>query len=256
MEGLCMPNIFVHQIPLDEYIQTLEENSSSISSGFAQKNWLQKQLSWFQKAEEGSCPRHSNLIEFCKVQPHSLNIIELGGGSGWLYQYMTSLEFDIASWINIELSSIAKQFGHLIKSDNYSITSQMVNYLDENSNVNKIFYSNSVLQYEINLAKIFQYLQNCNFDFILLDDFIWTPGKSFVSFQKFYDNQIPYLFRNINEFVHEIQKIGYELIESYPYEVSFSPGWNWAIDSELEGGLHLEKSITLIFKSTRNSVKL
>ena len=159
-------------------------------------------------------PRLSELPMLCSlIKPKQ--IVDLGGSSGWLYDYMlNSIENSaVERYVIIEIEEIVEQM------EKSGLHSGPVNYEKNTKSLDcvDILYANSVLQYINNDDLFMGMVDELKPDFVLVEDFLGGEFDDYYTIQNYYENRIPVKFRNRGKFVDNVIVKGYELLLSKPY---------------------------------------
>ncbi|MCW7462987.1 methyltransferase, TIGR04325 family [Leptospira limi] len=158
-------------------------------------------------------PRPTNLPTVCSMVKPEI-IVDLGGSSGWIYDYLTSvyLPNKIKKYTILEVPDIVsrhKKFTHTSKVKYSSDYSKLSNC--------DLFYTNSVIQYFPTNEHLLNILSHLNPKYILVDDLYAGDNKEFFSNQISYEKRIPHRFLNFRKFKKDVESLGYKLILKQPF---------------------------------------
>ena len=175
-------------------------------------------------SQDGRSPRSSILPSFLADHKEIDSILDIGGGSGWIFNLLQIATDRNFTYWNFELSEMCEEFSKEFDNSN------KVHFIDSwnlFSNLNEIslIYSNSTMQY-IPDDIFFENLSKVNQPrYIVFDDFIVTNSISYWTLQNYYGDFIPYCFRNLEEFNLKLLKIGYSVILLEEYRQTLTPGF-------------------------------
>jgi len=208
------------------------EMACSVGSGFDSGRWqdrIKLQLTDYLEdiakyGHQAIPPRPSQLpllVAVSSPRSKAFSIVDFGGSSGWGFHYLMQCapncrvdRYDI-----IELPSVCEIF-----EDEALCGNGVVNWLSQPDPIGigiyDIVYVNSVLQY-LGSAEaerpFFSLVERSKARYVLIDDFLGVNSPTYYSVQHYYDDRIPVVFRNRNEFISRIENMSYELIMSCPY---------------------------------------
>lgn len=159
-----------------------------------------------QRREFTSPPRQSLLPAVCSlIQPRT--IIDLGGGSGWLYDVL-KLSVDLQhlrSYLIIELPEVCDYFGPLHSAPvSYAITTDSGSTAD-------ILHVGSALQY-IPDSNLHSLISEVRPNVVLIEDFFATDSPKFFTIQNYYSSQIIVEIRNYKHFISMMDGLLYSLV--------------------------------------------
>lgn len=175
-------------------------------------------------AQKGAEPRFSTLPSFISNHKDIDLILDIGGGSGWVFYLLKAMTKRNFTYFNFELKESCEEFSrefsninnvHFVDSWDLIFTIKRISLL----------YSNSTMQY-ISDDDFFDNFKKINKPkFIVFDDLIVTDFGSYWTLQNYYGVFIPYYFRNLEEFNLKILKQGYSIISVENYRQTLSPGY-------------------------------
>jgi len=191
---------------------------------FSSERWLARQQSFLDMSKKGISPRHSNLLTFLEENEKVEKILDIGGGSGWIFHLIrTKIEKPI-TYVNLEINEICEEFSKEFKETSLV---QFVNSWESVINLKNIslVYSNSTLQY-LSDETFFENFKNIyQPQYLMFDDFIATSSQSYWTLQNYYGNFIPYCFRNLSEFNQKLLERGYSLVSAEDYPQTLTAGF-------------------------------
>ncbi|EKQ99162.1 methyltransferase, TIGR04325 family [Leptospira borgpetersenii] len=188
--------------------------------GFSNEKWFERileQLSSFRLEikEFGIAvpPRPTNLPMIVSLT-NSKIIVDFGGSSGWIYDYLDSIEFPskIKKYSILEIPGIvsrSKRFNHSRKVQFYT-DFKKIPFCD-------LLYTNSVIQYFPTNEYLIEIIDQVKPKYILVDDLYAGDNDEFFSNQISYEKKIPHRFLNFKKFREEVSKEGYRLILKQPF---------------------------------------
>jgi putative methyltransferase (TIGR04325 family) len=234
--------IFVN---LEDVISTANVLNATKSPAFETRKWLIRQSEMLNSAKVGIASRHSTLPVLSAVlkSEREIKIYDLGGGSGWVYQYMKAIGCGPINYINQELSVTVKEFQEHFEFDSRVVFTEIPMELNDID----ILYSNSVIQYFENLNNLFSLISKIKPTYILLDDVQVSNGTDFFSLQRYYDKFIPTKFYDVSKIVVEMERIGYKLLLKSDYPAIFSDHMMPTISERNESALDRDAPLVLLF---------
>lgn len=197
----------------------IENLSHDDIPAFMSERWISQisnQLNEYKKSNLCPPPRVSDLPIIASIL-EAYSILDFGGSSGWLYEYIKKACPEYAKKISkytiYELPDICKYF-----SKNSS-NPESVKYISKAIEISHhdIFYSNSMIQYILNDDELMSCFHNTSPSHIILENFIGGEFDSFYTKQIYYEYKIPVKFRNDNKFITLVEKLGYKLIVNKIY---------------------------------------
>jgi putative methyltransferase (TIGR04325 family) len=216
--------------------------------GFDSTQWSKKQASMLDLAQKGELPRPTSIVEFL-VGRSIQNIVDFGGGPGWLWAYLVKSNVHHGlNYYNLELESsrIAFEFlTHRLPNMKFIKTSEVANLADDKN----LLYSNSVLQYFEDNCPLLEVIKYLGPSCIVLDD-IAGDEEEFYSLQNYYGFLQVNRFLNLKKLILEVSSMGYELLLSRKYEKDFSSKMIpeiW-IGSDKVANNKIPSSVTLVFE--------
>jgi putative methyltransferase (TIGR04325 family) len=219
----------------------------SPGGGFDSTEWLSKQKTMFELAVRGELPRHTSIVEFLD-RDHIENIIDFGGGPGWIWAYLVHMNsHGNISYYNCELESSRQAF----EFQNPKLPN--MNFIEREDISDLIFdknllYCNSVLQYFEDNSVILELIQTSNPVSIILDD-VAGGSEEFFSLQNYYGYLQINRFLNLERLINEVCSQGYKLLCRRHYQKEFSkrmvPKIWLGVENGVESGV--PSSVTLVF---------
>lgn len=217
------------------------------SAGFMSEQWKRRQIEMFKDALAGKRPRITTLQLHLNTLMKA-EVIDLGGGSGWLYSLlMTDFKNVIVNYVNLELPSTIQAFSSLHKnSAHYKWESDLK--LIGKTEVYRILYSNSCIQYFPDNKMLYSSLETLQPDKVVFDDLMLMDGPGWFSLQNYYGYLQVNRFFGKEEFIICLEKSGYELESIEPYPVEFNRKMNPKV--MMSRGLELDKpsAFSICFK--------
>jgi putative methyltransferase (TIGR04325 family) len=211
------------------------KNEESGSTQFPKDIWRQRQLQEFDKQRTGQYNRSQTISNFLKIDTF-YNILDFGGGSGWLFDRIQSVYAGRFQYYLLETDESLEVFED-INNSRAALVNFTATNLDQFSNSNlsvgeNILYINSVLQYiEDPIKQIEKLLNVYPANTIIFDDLVNFESDDFWSCQRYYDHLVPYHFLNLFDFIDSVSRLGFHLIRKVDYEPVFSTGWDCRVDN-------------------------
>lgn len=177
-------------------------------------------------SKKAIAPRYSSLPSFLKEHAQIDRVVDIGGGSGWIFNLLQPITQNPLTYFNIELKETCEEF-----SKEFSHTSR-VQFVDSWESIVELkeislVYSNSTMQY-ISDEVFFRNFTKLNPPkYVVFDDFIVTSSKSYWTLQNYYGHFIPYHFRNLTEFNLKLSELGYAVISVDDYRHNLAPGFSY-----------------------------
>jgi putative methyltransferase (TIGR04325 family) len=191
---------------------------------FLSDRWRNRQRTFMDMAQDGVSPRFSTLPSFIANHEDIDLILDIGGGSGWVFYLLNAMTKRSLTYINFELREICEEFSKEFSNieDVHFVDSwELIFDIKEIS----IIYSNSTMQYisDVNFFENFKKIKKPKY--IVFDDLIVTNFKSYWTLQNYYGVFIPYCFRNLEEFNLKLVEQGYSIVSVEDYRQTLSPGY-------------------------------
>ena len=182
--------------------------ASYSEDSFTSPRWFQRQEAFWNDSLAGISPRPSTLPVVIEKSNASL-VVEVGGGSGWIWNLIGSEVKRDLKYINLELAETSEYFKNLAHIDPEIRFISSLNGLELNSNHKLILYSNSTIQYieDSGIKDILRKLDSCSE--VLFDELIFTDFASYWTLQEYYGSKIPYFVRNKSDFLEFMGTVGF-----------------------------------------------
>jgi putative methyltransferase (TIGR04325 family) len=166
---------------------------------FTSPRWFERQEAFWNDSLAGVSPRPSTLPAVIEKSNASM-VVEVGGGSGWIWNLIGSEVKRDLKYVNLELAETSEYFKNLAHIDPAITFISSLNDLELNSNYQLMLYSNSTIQYldDSGIKEIFGKLDSCSE--VLFDELIFTDYASYWTLQEYYGSKIPYFVRNKSVF--------------------------------------------------------
>jgi putative methyltransferase (TIGR04325 family) len=227
------------------------KNKKDGIESFPEEVWKSRQLRLFKNPSQGSEVRLESITEYFP-QSCNLEILDFGGGSGWLFEKLDKLCKRNINYTLIETTHSLETFDFLHedrrKLSNFkALSMNNLKFRDSKSN-ESVIYVNSVLQYIENpVVAITEVLSLFPARVLILDDFINSELEDFWSCQRYYGHLVPYHFLNLQSFINQIQSLSFDLSVNKEYRPSFSDKWLYKVNfNDLD--YDLDQPRTLIFE--------
>jgi len=182
---------------------------SKSGESFTSSRWFQRQETFWKDSLVGESPRPSTLPKVIE-KSHAEMIIEVGGGSGWIWNLIGSEIRRNLTYVNLELAETCNYFENLTHFEPAMRFISTLDDLELKANYRLMLYSNSTMQYldDDGVAEIFRTLNSCTE--VLLDELIFTDFSSYWTLQEYYGSKIPYFVRNRSDFLGNMAAFGFE----------------------------------------------
>ncbi|ASY10025.1 methyltransferase domain-containing protein [Candidatus Planktophila lacus] len=203
-----------------------EQKFINPSDAFSTERWKTRQQLFLDMSREGISPRHSSLVRFLEENEQIEIVLDIGGGSGWIFHLLRARIQRPLTYINLEIKEICDEFSKEFKETHLV---QFVDSWEPIFRLEKIslVYSNSTLQY-ISDEIFFENFKKIHHpQYLVLDDFIATSSQSYWTLQNYYGNFIPYCFRNLNEFNQKLLAQGYSVVSAEDYPQTLASGFDY-----------------------------
>ena len=184
---------------------------------YSSLRWLQRLNEFNQQVTRKSqdkeilSPRNSSLPIFLAAQDKGINILDLGGGGGWLGIYLRLTLSKIKVYDIIEIPAVERYFRD--KIIDYKIN--YVNYIGLQKY--DILYSNSCIQYLESNLYLLNIAAKTRPKYIILDDLYISQKSQFFCHQKYYDQTLIMRFLDREEIINSFSSLNYSLIYSGAY---------------------------------------
>ena len=196
---------------IKKYVDEVHDNKIWLSKIKAELSIIKKNQN---KLKNFNYYRPCSLALICSIYKNIKKIIDIGGSNGWSYYYLKeySKNVNIKKYSIFENMQVINYFKN--KHDNEKIS--YISDIKKNCQYD-LLYSNSTFQYFLDDSFILKSIKNVDAKYILLDDTFIGDIKDYYSLQNYYNYKIPVKFRNSNQFIQLIKKLGYKLIFMEPY---------------------------------------
>lgn len=204
--------------------------------------WRERQIELLQKSENNDS-RPQSITQFLKSEDKYFDIVDFGGGSGWLLHVLLNDEVTIGKYFNIENQNLHTYCNQ--KHPQYIYLNidefRLFPWLGENS----ILYLNSVLQYFENDEELLDIVEVISPMLIVIDDLTRSARDEFFAYQHYYDNKIAYRFIDQIKLVQKLYFHNYFLMAEKPYPRTISPLFDY--DFEESNGYEIAETKSLFF---------
>ena len=172
-------------------------------------------------------------------------VVDLGGGSGWVYPLLQHLGLTPARYVVLELPEVASYFqAHPISGVEYkSIESSDFSL---NPPID-LLYCNSSLQYMSDNTPLLRQIQDLNPNILLIDELLWTLGsEDWFTIQQNSLRKTVARFVSLTKIVSEVSSLGLKLIWSGYFGAGHT-GYEFPKMSNFEPELRIDHAKTLLF---------
>lgn len=197
---------------------------------YESNRWINRQKEFLNKASHGILPRESTLVTYLTSNNCS-SLLEIGGGSGWLFEYGIKndiLPADFRFYI-LELPLVCDYFQRLHEDSRLKYLKSLE---DLNSQEVEVIYANSVFQYLPNLDSLIEIMDKFKPSKLIIDEFPLSSTDYFVSAQKYYDDFLVVTFHTMLMFEELLESMNYRIesvVETSP-QISNLFSWEITLD--------------------------
>ena len=209
--------------------------------------WKSRQLEYLKNASEGA-PRQESITEVLKSEKID-QIVDFGGGSGWLFKHLSKVGHEVQSQIVIETEDAISWFQEFNQDVVWMKNSSLRDLVVKENN--SILYSNSCIQYLDNSKSDFLEILSFPWKYIILEDIPNVTGQDFWTRQRYYNFCIPYHFFNIDSLISDIESSGPKLQAQLDYNENYPVNWEYRVKSS-GNFITPRTSQTLIFNRHKN----
>jgi putative methyltransferase (TIGR04325 family) len=218
---------------------------------FPEEIWKLRQLSLLQNPSQGSEVRLESITEYFPKNSNP-EILDFGGGSGWLFEKLDNFFEGGISYTLVETKQSLETFDFLHEDrrtrNNFKALSIDNLIFQESDRTDLVIYFNSVLQYIENPIKVItELLSLFPAKTLVFDDLINSELEDFWSCQRYYGHLVPYHFLKLDHFINQTKSLSFDLVENKDYKPSFSDKWMYKVDYNYKE-YDLDQPRTLIFE--------
>jgi putative methyltransferase (TIGR04325 family) len=207
--------------------------------------WITRQREFLLSSLNGETPRPHSFRQLLKFINPPFNIVDFGGGSGWLFHSLLFSQIEIDSYINVESINLHDDCDLDHSNYLYMNPLEVKNYRWNFSS--SVLYFNSVIQYFESDSFMFNLVNSINPRFVLIDDLTPSNTFEFFAYQKYYESRIPYRFVDNVALVGGMKEIGFKLMEKFPFGRVISPTFRYGFDIESDD-FSIGETNSLIFE--------
>jgi putative methyltransferase (TIGR04325 family) len=235
------------------------KNEESERTVFPQDIWRRRQMEELEKQRSGRGNRSESISKALNIDTF-YNIVDFGGGSGWLFEKIKSIQATNFHYYLIETAESLQTFENINeqrKAFTNFMAASLAEFEKQDLTLGKnILYINSVLQYiEEPIKQIENILKVYPSSTIIFDDLVNSKKDDFWSCQRYYDYLVPYHFVNLSKFIDSISQLGFRITKEVDYDHTFSDGWECRIDNFGEE-IDLDSPKSLIFDHSSTEYKM
>jgi putative methyltransferase (TIGR04325 family) len=176
------------------------------------------------------------------------NVIDFGGGSGWLYHSLLSVKFPFQSYTVVESEDLHKSCREKHKNYMFISTRSLYAVLPQEEGV---LYLNSVVQYLESDEILYRLINQIKPKYLLLDDVTFSKRDEFFAFQKYYEEQIPHRFLNKITITQRLAALGFTLLRELPFERTISSKFSYSLEN-IDSKFEIGETVSLLFTSETN----
>jgi putative methyltransferase (TIGR04325 family) len=248
---IAMESLYIGKFQTNEAMETFYNQllKNSPIQPYDSSRWMLRQEAMLQDAILGKIPKKYNIskIDFTDI----CNVIDFGGGSGWLFHLLNrEIENRLIRFNIIEREETKRYFESKYKSEkvNYFLRSDFIASNSSQHGNETIFYSNSVIQYILFDAEYTEIINTVKPKYLMFEDIYWTDTDNFFALQKYYGDYLKLLFRNLNDFKKLICSLGYIVAQEFPYQQTISRNFKSEVET-INGDIHpIKPHLTIIFE--------
>ena len=159
---------YIFQELFPTYDKALEFcTGKNLNNNFPVEIWRARQLEFLRKARLGLSPRAESISKILEIE-RDLRIVDFGGGSGWLFQYLETLGFESNCLMIVETDESISWFREKDSDCIWMTNNEFVHFnLIGDKNV---FYSNSCIQYIDGIEIFFKEILVKTWSYLILED--------------------------------------------------------------------------------------
>jgi hypothetical protein len=220
-------------------------NNNDSDNVWLSPRWITRQREFLQSSLNGETPRPHSFRQLLKFTNPPLNLVDFGGGSGWLLHSLLFSKIEIDSYINVESINLHDICG--LDHPNYlymnpiDVKNYKWNFTDS------VLYFNSVVQYFESDSFMFNLVNLINPRFVLIDDLTPSNTNEFFAYQKYYESRIPYRFVDPIALVDGMKEQRFNLIDKFAFERVISPTFRYGFEIESDD-FSIGETNSLIFE--------
>lgn len=210
----------------DSYAAAYQECSEmNTDAAFPVDIWKNRQLDYLTKASEAA-PRQESITKILKSNDID-QIVDFGGGSGWLFKYLTGVGHEVRSKIVVETEETISWFKGFNQEVSWFKNSSLKDLVVRENN--SILYTNSCIQYLDETRSDYFEILSFPWKFIILEDIPNIEGPDIWTRQQYYNFCIPYRFFNIKLLISYIESLGYKMQIQTDYKETYPENWEYRI---------------------------
>ena len=219
-----------------------ENNSEDV---WLSARWISRQNEFLLESLKGKTPRPHSFQYLLKFINQPLDIVDFGGGSGWLFHSLSLSGIDIKSYVNVESINLhdACTLNHACY---FYITPAEVGSHKWRA-TNSILYFNSVIQYFESDSFMFDIISTINPRTIIIDDLTPSQSSQFFAYQKYYESRIPYRFVDETALIDGMKRQNYDLKKRIPFNRVISPNFSYNFE-EVNEDFIIGVTTSLVFE--------
>lgn len=216
----------------------------NVSEVWLSARWIERQKYFLERSLLGEFPRYSSLPSLLKSSCETLNVVDYGGGSGWLYHSIKSLKVKIKKYTVIEILDLHEYCGKQHLDYLFIATSEFRGRIIPKGD--NVLYLNSVIQYFESIETLSRIIEAVKPKYVLIDDLTFASGSEFFAFQKYYEDRIPYRFQGRDSLLKTMMQFELDLLVEKNYERHISPIFAYKLEEE-SSVFKIGKTKTLLF---------
>jgi putative methyltransferase (TIGR04325 family) len=226
------------------------QNRENLSNDvWSSSRWVKRQQEFLTESLEGTTPRPHSFRELLEFIAEPLNIVDFGGGSGWLFHTLLFSGINVQSYVNVESINLHDTCNQR-HSNYFYLTPEELETHCWNSD-NYVLYFNSVIQYFESDNSLFEILKKISPKTVLIDDLTPSASNQFFAYQKYYETRIPYRFIDQNALIKGMTERGYNLRGRPAFSRVISPAFSYAFE-KADDRFSIGETNSLIFERTKD----
>ena len=194
------------------------------------KRWIARQEFFLEESLLGKKPRPHSLKEFVRLANNGIDLVDYGGGSGWLFHALQHDEFKINTYVNVESINLHKNCGGNDANYIHISPDQMESFRWSKNNL--ILYLNSVIQYFEADNHLIDLVKSLKPSLLIIDDVTPSRSREYFAYQKYYENRIAYRFVDKEQLISMLGESNYILKREIPFQRVINPSFAYEFEKQ------------------------
>ena len=237
------------QIPLfmDPTFKNLISLESKLNADdvWISKRWISRQEFFLEESLLGNTPRPHSLKEFVQLTNKGIDLVDFGGGSGWLFHALQYHEFKINTYVNVESINLHKNCGGNDANYTHITPDKLESYRWSKNNL--ILYLNSVIQYFEADNHLIDLVKSIKPSFLIIDDVTPSSSREYFAYQKYYENRIAYRFVDKDQLIRLLEGSNYVLKREIPFQRVINPSFAYEFEKQ-DNDFQIGSTTSLLFE--------